>query len=98
MYTREQIEKAVLSKGYKWFTDSKNKGYDVIRSHTNSIHFHEGLKDNSKTIAKLKNHGLAFKSGDISTGTPVKIPGDKRETWIRLSVGPKINEIIEKIL
>ena len=29
MYTREQIEKTVLSKGYKWFTDSNNKDYDV---------------------------------------------------------------------
>ena len=76
----------------------ENKGYDVIRSHTNSIHFHEGQGDNSKTITKLKNQGLAFKSGDMSTGTPVKIPGDKRETWIRLSVGPKINEIIKKII
>ena len=28
-YTREQIEKTVESKGYKWFTDPNNKGYDV---------------------------------------------------------------------
>ena len=28
-YTREQIEKTIISKGYKWFTDSKDKGYDV---------------------------------------------------------------------
>ena len=28
-YTREQIQEAVKSKGYKWFDDSKNKGYDV---------------------------------------------------------------------
>ena len=28
-YTREQIEKAVKSKGYKWFEDVNNKGYDV---------------------------------------------------------------------
>ena len=76
----------------------ENKGYDVIRSHTNSIHFHESQGDNSETINKLKNQGFAFKRGDMSTGTPVKIPGDERETWIRLSVGPKINNIIEKIL
>jgi len=76
----------------------ESKGYDVIRSHTNSIHFHEGQGDNSETIAKLKNQGLAFKSGDVGTGTPVKIPGDERGTWIRLSVGPKINEIIEEII
>ena len=29
MYTKKQIEKAVKSKGYIWFEDSKNKGYDV---------------------------------------------------------------------
>lgn len=29
MYTREQVESAVKTKGYKWFEDSANKGYDV---------------------------------------------------------------------
>ena len=29
MYTREQIQSTVESKGYKWFHDSNNKGYDV---------------------------------------------------------------------
>ena len=29
MYTREQIETAVKAKGYKWFEDHNNKGYDV---------------------------------------------------------------------
>ena len=29
MYTKEQIEKTITSKGYKWFSDSNNKGYDV---------------------------------------------------------------------
>ncbi len=28
-YTREQIEKAVKSKGYVWFDDNANKGFDV---------------------------------------------------------------------
>jgi hypothetical protein len=28
-YTREQIEAAVKAKGYKWFEDESNKGYDV---------------------------------------------------------------------
>lgn len=28
-YTREQIEKAVKSKGYVWFSDDKNIGYDL---------------------------------------------------------------------
>jgi hypothetical protein len=29
MYTKEQIEKAVKSKGYVWFNGSNRKGYDV---------------------------------------------------------------------
>ena len=29
MYKREQIESAVKSKGYVWFEDVNNKGYDV---------------------------------------------------------------------
>ena len=29
MYTKEQIEKAVKSKGYVWFNGSNEKGYDV---------------------------------------------------------------------
>ena len=28
-YNIQQIKKAVQSKGYKWFSDSSNKGYDV---------------------------------------------------------------------
>jgi hypothetical protein len=28
-YTREQIEATVKTKGYKWFEDNNNKGYDV---------------------------------------------------------------------
>jgi len=40
-YTREQIETAVISKGYKWFEDSTNKTYDVnivgVRNNTPSV-------------------------------------------------------------
>ena len=28
-YTKEQVEAAVKAKGYVWFEDSNNKGYDV---------------------------------------------------------------------
>ena len=28
-YTREQIEAAVKAKGYVWFEDANNKGFDV---------------------------------------------------------------------
>ena len=43
MYTREQVETAVKSKGYKWFEDSANKSYDV-----NIV----GIRNNSPSVAK----------------------------------------------
>ena len=46
MYTREQIENAVISKGYKWFTDPKNRDYDV-----NIV----GIR-NSETGNEVTNH------------------------------------------
>ena len=71
-----------------------NGGYDVINSHTNSIHFHEKNGDNNKTVSIMNSYGLAFKSGDTKTGTPETIPGDDRKTWIRLSVGPDIDKML----
>ena len=68
-------------------------GYDVINSHTNSIHFHESNGDNNETVEVMNSYRLAFKSGDTKTGTPVMVPGDGRKTWIRLSVGPDIDKM-----
>jgi len=45
MYTREQIQKTLESKGYKYFTDDNNKGYDV-----NIV----GIR-NSKTKGRVTN-------------------------------------------
>ena len=66
--------------------------YDVINSHTNSIHFHEKNGSNRPTINKLLKAGYAFKYGSKLTGTKVKVPNDNRENWIRLSVGPDIEK------
>ena len=44
-YTREQVESTVKSKGYKWFEDINNKGYDV-----NIV----GIR-NSKTKGRVTN-------------------------------------------
>ncbi len=41
-YTREQIEKAVKDKGYKWFEDPSNKTYDV-----NIV----GVRNNAPSVA-----------------------------------------------
>jgi hypothetical protein len=42
-YTREQIETAVKTKGYKWFEDTANKSYDV-----NIV----GVRNNHPSVAK----------------------------------------------
>lgn len=41
-YTKEQIEKAVKSKGYVWFEDAANKGFDV-----NIV----GIRNNNPSVA-----------------------------------------------
>ena len=79
----------------------EENGYDVVRSHSNTIHFHESYGDNSKTIEILDKHNVSFKCGGRKTGTSVSVPGDERTSWIRLSIGPMIQytdfvrEIIE---
>ena len=42
-YNREQIETAVKTKGYKWFDDETNKGFDV-----NIV----GVRNNTPSVAK----------------------------------------------
>lgn len=42
MYTRQQIESAVKSKGYVWFEDSSNRGFDV-----NIV----GVRNNAPSVA-----------------------------------------------
>ena len=71
----------------------ENSEYDVVNSHTNSIHFHEKYGNNDEAIKIMDAHGIAFKSGRKVTGTKVMIPGDNRDTWIRLSVGSDIHEL-----
>jgi hypothetical protein len=41
-YTKEQIEKTVKTKGYRWFEDTSNKGYDV-----NIV----GVRNNAPSVA-----------------------------------------------
>ena len=41
-YTKEQIEKTVKAKGYRWFEDTSNKGYDV-----NIV----GVRNNAPSVA-----------------------------------------------
>jgi hypothetical protein len=42
MYTREQIERSVKAKGYKWFEGAPNKPYDV-----NIV----GVRNNAPSVA-----------------------------------------------
>ena len=70
----------------------EKNGFDVLRSHTNSIHFHQKKGNNSKPHKILNKYGVAFKKG-ANIGTPIKIVGDNRNTWIRISVGPNIHNL-----
>ena len=70
----------------------EKNGFDVLRSHTNSIHFHEKKGNNNKAFRILSKYGVAFKKG-TNIGTPVKVIGDNRNTWIRISVGPNIHNL-----
>ena len=88
----ERYTKATIT-SRDFLCDLLENNYDVIKSHTNSIHFHEKNGDNSKTVEILNKYNLAFKSGNVETGTPVTIPGDDRKTWIRLSVGDGIESL-----
>ncbi len=65
--------------------------FDVIRSSTNSIHFHEKNSDNSRIVKILNKHKVGFKYGS-NIGTPIFVAGDKRKTWIRISVGKNIHK------
>ena len=54
----------------------------------NSIHFHD-KEDNSRAVGIFKKHNVSFKTG-ATASTPLKVPGDSRDTWIRIGVGSGI--------
>ena len=70
----------------------KKNDYDVLNSHTNTIHIHEKNSNNLRTTKLLLASKFAFKYGSKLTGTTVKIPGDNRTNWIRISVGPNLDK------
>jgi hypothetical protein len=62
-YTREQIETAVKEKGYKWFDDSNNKGYDVNIVGVRNAETENRITnkfDDCVTISYKKNGELLF--------------------------------------
>lgn len=78
-----------------------SNNYDVIESNTNTIHFHNKSNDiQSEVITELLSNGYSIKAGVLSTATAVRIPGDSRNTWIRLSLGGGIekDDVLLKIL
>ena len=66
----------------------QNLDYDVFPSSNNSIHFHD-KEDNSRAVGIFKKHNVSFKTGTTAS-TPLKVPGDSRDTWIRIGVGSGI--------
>jgi len=63
----------------------KKLNYDVLPSANNSIHLHDS-SDNKKVTDILNKHGVSFKKGSTAS-TPLTVPGDERNTWVRISVG-----------
>jgi len=70
MYTREKIEDAVKSKGYVWFDDANNKGYDVnIVGVRNSATGDKvtNVFDDVLTVSYKVNGQWVFKSWEATT-------------------------------
>lgn len=69
-YTKEQIEKAVKSKGYVWFEDNGNKGYDVnivgIRN-SNTGQNVTNVFDDLLTVSYKENGQWMTKSWSVTT-------------------------------
>jgi len=66
----------------------RNCGYQVLDSKNNSIHFHDS-SNNQKAITIFDKHKVSYKLG-TSASTPLIVPGDDRDDWIRISVGQGI--------
>lgn len=72
-------EKEILSNK---FTEA---GFDVVSSYTNWIHFND--KTNNKKADKILNQRK-----DIAYRGKTQIPFDKRQNWIRLTIGPDLHK------
>ncbi len=68
------------------------KGYDVLESDNNSLHIHSKSGDNEFIPSVLNKHKVSFKTGSTAS-TPLEVPGDKRNNWVRISVGEGIMEM-----
>ena len=76
-YTREQIEKAVKSKDYVWFTDPSNKGFDVnivgVRNNAPAIADKvTNVFDDTMTLSYKENGEWKFHQWTITTDPGTK--------------------------
>jgi hypothetical protein len=70
MYTREKIEAAVKSKGYVWFDDANNKGYDVniVGVRNSSVGDKvTNVFDDTLTVSYKKDGQWVFESWEATT-------------------------------
>lgn len=72
--SRVKEQRAVVKK------ELQESGFDVISGHVNWVHFND-TSDNTQALDILDSLGIAVKKN-------AKIPHDKRETWIRLTISP----------
>jgi len=73
-------------------------GYEVLSSNTNSIHFYDKDPEGKKVRQIFQKYCVSVKTG--SDEAPIKVPGDDRNDWIRMSLGQGILEMdyIKEIL
>jgi len=84
MYTREQIQTTVESKGYKWFHDNGNKGYDVnivgVRNSTTKGRVTNAFDDKMTISYKCEEGYWHFHEYDCTT--------DPGTHWVKNILNP----------
>ena len=75
MYTKEQIEKAVKAKGYVWFYDAANKGFDIPGQYRGmwAVGLHQGKYEALRQVGNVKvyrdkNKDMTFDETVIQEG------------------------------
>ena len=77
----------------------KELNFDILGSHTNSIHIHAPKDKVTKVQNLIEAENVLVKAGS-AIGVPVIIPNDERKTWIRMSVyaGLEKTDFFEKLI
>ena len=77
----------------------RNKGYNVLDTHVNTLHIQQKKDNNSLLCDILKKHNVSFKTGS-AVNTLLSLPIEEKDEWIIMSIGEGIMEMpfIKEIL